>query len=74
MAIIIHKVQNDNTSQEKSFGKWYPRVVNLKTIDLDGLCEHIATPGCQSRHLGHLFIAKTRESRVSLRKPRKCDK
>ena len=45
MAIIIHKVQNDNTSQEKSFGKWYPRVVNLKTIDLDGLCEHIATHG-----------------------------
>ena len=45
MAILIHKVQNDNTSQEKSFGKWYPRVVNLKTIDLDGLCEHIATHG-----------------------------
>ena len=45
MAIIIHKIQNSNSSQTKSYGKWYPRVVNLKTIDLEGLCDHIATHG-----------------------------
>ncbi len=45
MAIIIHKIQNSNSSQTKSYGKWYPRVVNLKTIDLDGLCEHITSHG-----------------------------
>ncbi len=45
MAIIIHKIQNSNSSQTKSYGKWYPRVVNLKTIDLEGLCDHIAAHG-----------------------------
>ena len=45
MAVIIRKYQNDNKNQTNSYGKWYPRVVNLKTIDLDGLCEHITSHG-----------------------------
>jgi len=45
MAVIIRKYQNDNKNQTHSYGKWYPRVVNLKTIDLDGLCEHITSHG-----------------------------
>ena len=39
MAGILKAKQNENT------GKWYPRIVNLKTMSLEDLCEHIAEHG-----------------------------
>ena len=45
MPVIIKKVQNKNENNEKTNGKWYPRVVNMGTLDVDDLCEHIQEHG-----------------------------
>ena len=45
MPVIIKKVQNKNENNEKTNGKWYPRVVNMGTMNLDDLCEHIQEHG-----------------------------
>ena len=34
MSVIIKKIQNTNESNTKTNGKWYPRVVNIGTMDL----------------------------------------
>lgn len=43
--VIIIKRQNDNKSSQKSYGRWYPRVFNLKTLTLDDVCQHIMEHG-----------------------------
>jgi predicted histone-like DNA-binding protein len=45
MSVIIKKIQNTNESNTKTNGKWYPRVVNIGTMNLDALCEHIQEHG-----------------------------
>jgi len=45
MSVIIKKIQNTNESNAKTNGKWYPRVVNIGTMNLDALCEHIQEHG-----------------------------
>jgi len=45
MSVIIKKIQNTNESNQKTNGKWYPRVVNMGTMNLDDLCEHIQEHG-----------------------------
>ena len=45
MSVIIKKIQNKNENNEKTNGKWYPRVVNMGTLDVDDLCEHIQEHG-----------------------------
>lgn len=39
MSLILRAKKNETT------GKWYPRIVNLKTMRLNDLCEHIAAHG-----------------------------
>ena len=43
--VIIIKRQNDNKNNQKSYGKWYPRVLNMKTLTLDDVCDHIMEHG-----------------------------
>ena len=43
--VIIIKRQNENAKNEKAFGKWYPRVMNTKTLTLDDVCDHIMEHG-----------------------------
>ena len=43
--IYIKKYQNNNKENGKTYGKWYGRVMAFETIDLDGLCAHIASHG-----------------------------
>ena len=45
MSVIIKKIQNKNENNAKTNGKWYPRVVNMGTMNLDDLCEHIQEHG-----------------------------
>ena len=49
MSVIIKKIQNTNESNAKTNGKWYPRVVNIGTMNLDALCEHIQEQLLESR-------------------------
>ena len=45
MPVIIKKVQNKNENNQKTNGKWYPRVVNMGTLNVDDLCDHIQEHG-----------------------------
>ena len=44
MPVILKKKQCRN-ARSTGYGKWYPKVVNLGTIDTDELCEHIQSHG-----------------------------
>ena len=44
MAVILKKKQN-RSRNHTCYGKWFPKVVNLGTIDTDELCEHIQSHG-----------------------------
>ena len=44
MAVILKKKQN-RSRNHTCYGKWFPKVVNLGTIDTDALCEHIQSHG-----------------------------
>jgi predicted histone-like DNA-binding protein len=43
--IYIKKYQNSNSKMPKAYGKWYGRIIHTETVDLEGLCEHIASHG-----------------------------
>ena len=43
--IYIRKYQNSNSKMPKAYGKWYGRIVHTETLNLDDLCEHIASHG-----------------------------
>ena len=43
--IYIKKYQNSNSKMPKCYGKWYGRIVHTETLNLDDLCDHIASHG-----------------------------
>ena len=43
--IYIKKYQNNNKEMKNAYGKWYGRIIHTETVDLEGLCEHIASHG-----------------------------
>jgi len=43
--IYIRKYQNSNSKMPKAYGKWYGRIVHTETLNLDDLCDHIASHG-----------------------------
>ena len=43
--IYIKKYQNNNKNMTNAYGKWYGRIIHTETVDLEGLCEHIASHG-----------------------------
>ena len=43
--IYIKKYQNSNKKMPTAYGKWYGRIIHTETVDLEGLCEHIASHG-----------------------------
>ena len=43
--IYIKKYQNNNKKMTNAYGKWYGRIIHTETLDLDDLCEHIASHG-----------------------------
>ena len=43
--IYIRKYQNSNKNMPKCYGKWYGRIVHTETLNLDDLCDHIASHG-----------------------------
>ena len=45
MSVILKAIKNTNEQNEKTNGKYYPRVVNIGTLELDELCSHIAEHG-----------------------------
>ena len=43
--LIIKKYQNNNRTLEKSFGKWYGRIVHRETLNTNQVAEHIMKHG-----------------------------
>ena len=43
--IYIKKYQNNNKKMTNAYGKWYGRIVHTETLNLDDLCDHIASHG-----------------------------
>ena len=43
--IYIRKYQNNNREMTKCYGKWYGRIIHTETLNLDDLCDHIASHG-----------------------------
>ena len=43
--IYIKKYQNSNKKMPNAYGKWYGRIIHTETLNLDDLCEHIASHG-----------------------------
>ena len=43
--IYIKKYQNSNSKMPNAYGKWYGRIIHTETLDLDDLCDHIASHG-----------------------------
>ncbi len=43
--LYFARYQNKNDKMPNAYQKWYGRVVHFETLDLDGLCEHIASHG-----------------------------
>ena len=43
--IYIKKYQNNNKKMTNAYGKWYGRIIHTETLDLDDLCDHIASHG-----------------------------
>ena len=43
--IYIKKYQNSNSKMPNAYGKWYGRIVHTETLNLDDLCDHIASHG-----------------------------
>ena len=43
--IYIRKYQNSNKKMTNAYGKWYGRIIHTETLDLDDLCDHIASHG-----------------------------
>ena len=43
--IYIKKYQNNNKNMTNAYGKWYGRIIHTETLDLDDLCDHIASHG-----------------------------
>ena len=45
MSVILKAIKNTNEQNAKTNGKYYPRVVNIGTMELDDLCDHIMEHG-----------------------------